>query len=123
MKRIISILLLFAFLHFCCFSVEPYQSSVQFNITQLEQIMTDLQNRSIEQQILVQDLQKQLESANQSVDSLTNQVDEISQISETQSKLLKKQEKQLSLWKGLSACSIVMGIIIGSTVTYFIVGD
>lgn len=113
MKKIISILLLFAFLHFCCFSVDPYQSSVQFNITKLEQIMIDLQNGSIERQILVQDLQKQLESANQSVDSLTNQVDEISQISETQSKLLKKQDITLRVFRTTLIVAVPMSFIIG----------
>ena len=119
-KKAISILLLLSFLQFSCFSAEPYQSTVQSNLTNLEQLMTDLQNSSIERQILVQDLQKQLESANQSVDNLTNQVDEISQISEQHSKLLKKQEKQLVLWKWLSACSIATGIILGSTITYVV---
>lgn len=123
-KKLVSIILLFALLlqPLCC--LELYSSPAQSGLTNLEQLMTDLQNNSIEQQILVQNLQdslttaeEQLANANNSVETLTKSLNEASQLQEKQSKLLKKQDTMLCVLKWslvlLTPIAFTSGLIIG----------
>lgn len=108
-----SIILLLAFLSQPLYSLELYSSPAQSNLTDLEQLMTDLQNDSVTQRILVEDLQKQLETANQSVENLTESLNEISELQKTQSKLLKKQDTTLKVLKWSLVLSIPIAFTAG----------
>jgi len=76
-KRFISVLLLLYF-SWCLFSEVP-QSSTQESLTSLEDFVISFENESLTQKILIEDLQKQLNEANQSVETLNAQLTEISQ--------------------------------------------
>lgn len=124
-KRLTSIVLLFVLLlqPLCC--LDFYSSQAQSNLTNLEQLMTDLQNNSIEQQILVQNLQDslataetQLGNAESTVQTLTKSLEEASVMQEKQSKLLKKQDTMLCVLKWSLGLSIPIAFTTGLIVGY-----
>lgn len=120
MKKL-SILVLVACL-FCSsvYSSEPlfYYSQPQENLTNLEQLMTDLQNESWKQKILIESLQKALDKSDSSVKSLTRQLTEISELSEKQSKLLKKQDTMCNVLKWSLAFTIPIAFTTGLILGY-----
>lgn len=112
---------LFLLLSVCSFCwSEPLStvSPVQGNLTQLEQLMTNLQNGSITQQIQIEDLQKRLETADLLSRNLEMHLAETLEQSEKQSKLLKKRERQLELWKWSSGFGIPIAFTAGLTLGF-----
>ena len=81
---------LFALLFFCW--QLSCQSPVQPNLSKLEDYVTALESNSLERQILLQSLEEQLQTANQSVENLKEQLQEALKQQEMQSTLLKKSE-------------------------------
>ena len=101
-KRVISILLLLSFLQFSCFT----QSSVQFNITKLEDNLIQLENNSLLQQKQIEDLQFSLDNANLLSMTLQTQLTETSQTLENASNSLKKSELKSEVLKW----SLIIGV-------------
>ena len=124
-KKLISGILLLSLLLQPLLCSELYSSPAQLGLTNLEQLMTDLQNDSLTQRILAQNLQESLENANQQLEianqqlsnanstaeTLKNSLDEALELQETQSKLLKKQDIMCNVLKW----SLVIGIPIAFT--------
>lgn len=98
---------------FCCFHLSAQTSPVQSNLTNLEDYVINLENESLTQKILINNLEEQLNNANQSVENLNNQLIEILAQQEMQSKLLKKYEFKCKVLK----VSLVVGIPIAITTT------
>lgn len=120
MKKL-SILLLVACL-FCSsvYSSEPLfvYSQSQENLTKLEDLMTSLQNESIQQKILIENLQKALDKSDSCVESLTLQLTEISELSEKQSKLLRKQDTMCNVLKWSLVFTIPIAFTTGLILGY-----
>lgn len=123
-KKLVSIILLFVLLLQPLCSLGIYSSQAQSGLTNLEQLMTDLQNNSIEQQALVLSLQdslmtaeEQLSNAESTVETLTKSLNEASVLQEKQSKLLKKKDTTLCVLKWslvlLTPIAFTTGLIIG----------
>lgn len=123
MKRILSIILLFAFCYCPLCSAEYYTSEAQLGLASLENLITSLQNDLLTQQILAQNLkdslttaEKQLNTAETTVTKLTESLTEASQLQETQSKLLKKQDTMLHVLKWSLILSIPIAFTTGLTI-------
>ena len=94
------------------------QQSVQSNLSSLEEFVMSFENESFLQKILIEDLQKQLGTANQSVENLESQLAEMSELQEKQSKLLRKQELLLKTWKTVATVGIPLTIIITTGIVF-----
>ena len=100
MKRIISILLLFAFLHFCCFSQQPstweqaYQQidDIELNLKEALNLNKQLENKN-------QELEKQASVFNAQVQNLETLYNLQMEESKRQLKAFKDLEKQCNTWK------------------------
>ena len=105
--------LLFLLLPFCL-SAQP---SAQSSLSSLEDFVVNFENESLTQKILIEDLQKQLGTAKQSVESLESQLTEISELQERQSNLLKKYEFKCKVYKIVLTVTIPVTIMsIGTTI-------
>lgn len=87
------------------------QSSLDTNISTLEDYVINLENESLTQKILIENLQIQLQDAKTSQENLTTQLAEISKQQEMQSNSLKKSEFKCKVlgWS--------LGISLGMTIT------
>lgn len=114
-RKLVLVTLLLLSSAFYCYSQEPSQQpqpSTQENLTKLEDFVINFENESLTQKILIEDLQRQLNEANQSVETLNAQLTEISQLQEQQSKLLKKSEFKCKVLKWSLVISIPTAIIV-----------
>lgn len=100
-----------AFLVLLLLSQLSGQSAIQNNLTSLEDYITSLENESLTQKILIEDLEKQLNNAEASVETLDSQLKEILVQQEMLSNSLKKSEH-----KSLVLKWFVVGLA-GTTIT------
>lgn len=111
-KKSISIILLL------CLSVCLWgqSSSVQSNLTKLEDYVTLLEDNSLTQQILIDDLRIRLQNAEQSSMDLDNQLTEALKQQDRQSNLLKNYERKYRNLKVAFIVTVPVTIIATSTV-------
>lgn len=113
-KKLIILLLLLS----CSVLYSQETSTIQHNITSIEDYAINIENNSLQQQKQIESLQQQLKNAKASQEALENSVIEIS----TQAEELLKSQKNLerkcmSLKVGL-ACSISISIISITTLIF-----
>ena len=95
-KRIFLLLLLLL----QCFLLHSQETSTaQLGLTSIESTLIQLENNSLEQKSIIENLQKDLEASQQTCANLENLRIEMSMELENASKLLKKQELSLKRWK------------------------
>ena len=94
------------------------ESKAQFNITILEDYLTNLESNSLTQQILIEDLQKQLDNANASLQNSEQQLKQISQLQDKQSKYLKNLEFKYKNLKIAFKVTVPVTIIATGIVTW-----
>ena len=105
-KRFLIALLLFSFC-VCSFTAQ----SAQENLTKLEDTLIQLENNSLEQKNIIENLQKDLEASQLMCINLENLRIEMSAELDNALKSLKKQELLCKNWKIAAGVSVSVSII------------
>ena len=119
-KKTLSIIVLLCFSLSCVYSSDIFMWEAQSNLTILEDKLVQLENSSIEKQKQIDNLELNLNLANQDLNnaisyskSLEKQQIETSQQLETVSKSLKKQDTQLAVYRITLMIAIPVTFTIG----------
>lgn len=94
------------------------ESGIQFNITVLEDYLTNLESNSMTQQILIEDLQKQLGNAESSLQNLEQQLKQTLLLQDKQSRYLKNLEFKYKNLKIVFKVTVPVTIIATGIVTW-----
>ena len=106
LKRLLILLVLFSFC-VCSFTAQ----SAQENLTSIEDTLIQLENNSLEQKSIIENLQKDLEASQQTSKNLENLRIEMSVELDNALKSLKKQELLSRSWRIAAGVSISVSII------------
>lgn len=107
-KIYLSILL---FVSAACYCYSQSTLSIQSGLTNLEDFVINIENESLQQKQQINNLEQQLNNANLCVENLQNQLTEISQQQEKQSKLLENYEMKSHGLKIALTVSVIGNLI------------
>ena len=106
LKKFLTLLLVL--FSFCFYSVA---SEIQNNLTSIEDTLIQLENNSLEQKNIIENLQKELEASQLTCINLENLRIEMSVELDNALKSLKKQELLCRNWKIVAGVSVSLSII------------
>ena len=109
-KRILFLLLL---LHSVLYCQET--STIQSNLTSIEDFAINIEQNSIEQQMQIENLEIELAESQKLLEESKKQQKEMSQTQEALLKQLKSYERKSKNWSTVAACSISLSIITTTT--------
>ena len=119
--RRLSLLLLLLLLHSVLYSQAT--STVQSNLTSIEDYAINIENNSLQQKQLIESLQIDLAESQKLLDDYMKRQNEMSQMQEALLKQLKCYEARYKSWKTVAMVAIPLTAITATGITYMVLSN
>lgn len=114
-RKLLTILVLFSFSYFYVVA-----SPTQQGLTSIEDYAINIENNSLQQKLLIENLTTDLTESQKSLEEYQKQQEQILQMQEGLLKQLKDYERKCKNWKTFAMVTIPLTIIITTGITYMV---